>query len=187
MSHFDREPLDMARLYEVESANVKLVEAFLASWHDPPASTCPSSPRTACSAATIWTPTPKNAAELHEYFKSVVTRDGPGRGGHPQDLRHRPAGGHVAQRYGEVARPQGPHFRSRQPLHRQARQDRRMDRPRLFLARSRWGWRLDRSAGRFNPRAAGCPADARKCSRAPARRRGPLRPGPVRCAGWPRP
>ena len=67
------EPLDMARLYEIEAANVALVKGFLASWHRPLEIDFGFLAPGGLFRSNDWTPTPKDAAELREYFKGVVT------------------------------------------------------------------------------------------------------------------
>ena len=67
------EPLDMARIYEIEAANVALVRSFLASWHEPLKIDYSLLAPDGLFRSNDWTPVPKNAAELREYFKTVVT------------------------------------------------------------------------------------------------------------------
>lgn len=68
-------PLDMGKLYEIEAANVALVKGFLASWHEPLNIDYASLAPDGLFRSNDWTPTPKNAAELRDYFKTVVTPD----------------------------------------------------------------------------------------------------------------
>jgi limonene-1,2-epoxide hydrolase len=67
------EPLDMARIYEIEAANVALVKSFLASWREPLKIDYGPLAPDGLFRSNDWTPTPKNAAELREYFQTVVT------------------------------------------------------------------------------------------------------------------
>ena len=67
------EPLDMGKLYEIEAANVSLVKCFLATWREPLKIDFDFLAPDGLFRSNDWTPTPKNAAELREYFKGVVT------------------------------------------------------------------------------------------------------------------
>ena len=67
------EPLDMAALHAVEAANVALVRKFLASWHEPLKIDYSGLAPDGLFRSNDWTPVPKNAVELREYFKTVVT------------------------------------------------------------------------------------------------------------------
>ena len=67
------EPLDMGKLYEIEAANVALVKGFLATWREPLKIDFDFLAPDGLFRSNDWTPTPKNAAELREYFKGVVT------------------------------------------------------------------------------------------------------------------